>query len=344
MNKVRLLKLLVVVSASSFLLACKKNKIAPVSNWGFKNPSGFPSPVYSFSDNQQSYEKFVLGRYIFYDMDLSIDSTVSCASCHHAAHGFAGHNTPLSPGVNNLIGTRNSPAIFNMAWSNSFMWDGGINHLEVMPVAPFTNPVEMNISMAALIDRMNQSPKYKELFKSAYGTETVTDQKVLKALAQFMAMIISDKSKYDKMRNGTASFSNEEQAGYVLFQQKCASCHTEPLLTDRSYRNNGLDDSWTTETGRYHITQDASDMGKFKVPSLRNVELTYPYMHDGRFMTLNQVLEHYNSGVKTSATLDPLLQNGIPLTNMEKYQLIQFLKTLTDYELMTNIWLAEPKK
>ncbi len=337
-------KLLVVMATSSLLFACHKAKVKQYDYWAFNQPSYFPETVYTFQNNKLTYPRIDLGRYLFYDADLSIDSTVSCATCHHSAHGFAGHNTPVSAGVNNLVGTRNSPTIINMAWSKSFMWDGGINHIEVMPIAPFTNPVEMNISMAELVQRVGQSPKYKQLFKRAYGTETVTDQLILRALAQFLSILVSDQTKYDRVIRGEDHFTSDEQSGYALFQQKCAACHTEPLFTDRDYHNNGLDATWTSETGRHHVTQDVNDMGKFKVPTLRNVELTYPYMHDGRFMTLNQVLEHYNSGVQSSATLDPLLQNGIPLTNLEKYQLVAFLKTLTDYSMMTNSLFAEPKK
>lgn len=330
--------------AGSFLLfSCKKEKVEPYRKWGFTSPGYFPAPVYNFENNLQSYARFKLGRSLFYDPLLSSDGTVSCATCHAQSHAFAGHNTPLSAGVNGALGTRNSPAIFNMAWSPAFMWDGGINHIEVMPIAPLTNPVEMNETLGNIVFKLQQSDKYRKLFKEAYGSEEVTDQKVLKAFSQYMAMIISNNSKYDQVKRGEATFTEAEQQGYLLFQQKCSQCHTEPLFTDHSYRNNGLDLAFSDE-GRFLITQTESDKGKFKVPSLRNVALTYPYMHDGRFFTLNDVLNHYSNGIQHASTLDPSLENGIPLPGNEKSLLIAFLKTLSDYELMNDPWLAEPKQ
>lgn len=342
MNK-RLFQLPVILLAGScLLLSCKKARVETYKQWGFRSPDYFPAPAYNFENNKQTYAKFTLGKILFYDPLLSSDGQVSCASCHAQSHAFAGHNTPLSPGVNGLLGTRNSPGIFNLAWSPAFMWDGGINHIEVMPVAPLTNPVEMNETLANIVAKLQQSDKYKKLFKTAYNTEEITDQRVLKALAQYLAMIISDNSKYDQVKRGEATFTEAEQQGYLLFQQKCSQCHTEPLFTDHSYRNNGLDQTFA-DPGRFLITQQESDKGKFKVPSLRNVALTYPYMHDGRYFTLNDVLNHYSNGIQHSSTLDPSLENGIPLPGNEKTLLIAFLKTLSDYDLMNDAWLEEPK-
>lgn len=328
---------------SVFLSSCKKGKIEKYKAWGFYTPSYFPVTEYDFSNNTQSYARFTLGRELFYDTLLSSDNTISCATCHANTHAFAGHNTALSAGVSGLFGTRNAPAIFNLAWSNSFMWDGGINHLEIMPVAPITNPVEMNETLNHVVSKIQGSSKYEHLFKEAYGNNQVTDQRILKALAQFMAMIISDNAKYDKVKRGEASFTQTEQEGYALFQQKCNQCHAEPLFTDNSFRNNGLTQS-TADEGRFIITQNPSDKGKFKVPSLRNVLITYPYMHDGRFYTINQALEHYNSGITNSTTLDPLLENGLSLSASEKTKIIAFLRTLNDETLLTNSWLSEPKQ
>ncbi|MNJ86371.1 Cytochrome c551 peroxidase precursor [compost metagenome] len=337
------LKIILLILVGSFTVSCKKPQVEPYKeNWGFKKPDYFPVPAYNFENNPQSFARFTLGRHLFYDPLLSSDQTVSCATCHIGAHAFSGHNDALSTGVNGLVGTRNSPSIANMAWTPAFMWDGGINHIEVMPIAPLTNPVEMNETLINLVSKLSASDHYKKLFKAAYGTEEITDQRILRAFAQFMMMIVSDNSKYDQVKRGEASFTATEQQGYALFQQKCSQCHTEPLFTDYSYRNNGLDTAFA-DPGRFLITHLANDKGKFKVPSLRNVEVTYPYMHDGRYFTLNQVLNHYSSGVRHSATLDPLLDNGIPLTSAEKSQIIAFLKTLTDTEIMNNYWLSEPQ-
>lgn len=343
MNKAKILWLAVAIVTTSLAISCKKKNPEISKLWGFYTPNYFPASVYTFDNNTQTYQKFELGRALFYDTLLSSNNTVSCASCHASTHAFAGHNTALSAGVNGLLGTRNAPAIFNMAWSPYFMWDGGINNIEVMPIAPLTNHVEMNESLTNIVFKVGQSERYKKLLKAAYGTEQVTDQKILKALTQFMVMIISDNSKYDKVKRGEDSFTETEQLGYSLFQQKCSQCHTEPLFTDYSFRNNGLDSSFS-DVGRFLITQQSDDLGKFKVPSLRNVLMTYPYMHDGRFYTINQVLDHYNSGVRHSGTLDPMLSSGIPLSATEKSQLIAFLKTLNDYELLDNSRLAEPKQ
>lgn len=335
------MKYVLFVLTIGLLLSCSKNKIEKMKPWGFYYDSNFPAPVYTFQNNSVNYNRFLLGKELFYDKILSSDSTISCSTCHEQAHGFGSHNSALSVGVNGALGTRNSPVIFNMAWNPSFMWDGGINHIEVMPIGPITNPVEMNETMANVIQKLQNSAKYKKLFKEAFGSEQVTDQKMLRAFAQFLSMIISDQSKYDQVKRGEATFTTQEQSGYAIFQAKCSQCHTEPLFTDFQYRNNGLDATFT-DLGRATITQNPADNGKFKVPTLRNIELSYPYMHDGRFFTLNQVLDHYNAGIEQSTTLDPLLQSGIPLTNTEKQQLIAFLKTLTDYKLMSNTWLMEP--
>lgn len=329
------------------MVSCKKSEIIPVSSQStgddlaFYQPLEFPAPVYPLSQNPIDRAKFELGRELFYSVRLSLDNSVSCASCHAQTHSFADHNIALSAGVGGQMGTRNSPPIFNMAWQPHFMWDGGVNHLEIFSLAPITNPVEMGETMANIIQKLSQIDSWKAKFKTAYGTEEITDQRIFKSLTQFMLMIVSDDSHYDDVKRGKATFTNEQQAGYDLFLQKCASCHTEPLFTDYSFRNNGLD-LFSVDEGRGLITQNESDKGKFKVPTLRNVLLTYPYMHDGRFFTIDQVLEHYNSGVQQHANLDTLLQNGIPLTTDEKKNIKRFLETLNDYSLMSNMMLSEP--
>lgn len=323
----------------SFLIliaSCNKDK---EEVFELSYPDYFPTPVYSFENNELTKDKFELGRKLFYDGILSSDNSVSCGSCHSQVHGFADHNVNFSTGVNNLKGTRNSPAITNMIWSSSFMWDGGVNHIEVFSVAPITNPLEMNESMENVINKLNASASYRNAFKKAFGTETITDQLMLRALTSYMAMLVSADSKYDQFRQGKVLLTEQELQGMQLFEQKCASCHTAPLYTNNSFKNNGID-SVFSDLGRGRITLNAVDNGKFKVPSLRNVELTYPYMHDGRFWTLEQVLEHYNTGIKNSETLAPELVNGLPMTAEEKKKIIAFLKTLTDYTIISDFKLA----
>lgn len=323
--------------------ACKKEIDTDTQKWGFYVPDHFPEPVFNFQNDPQSYYRFDVGRDLFFDPILSLDNTISCATCHAQVHSFADHGAAFSAGVDGVLGTRNSPSIANMAWSPSFMWDGGVNHLEVFSVAPITNPLEMKETMANVVAKLNANATYRAKFKKAYNAHEINDQLLLRALTQYMMMIISDQSKYDKYVRGDVSFTSEEITGKNLFQAKCASCHTEPLFSNYAFINNGLDETFT-DLGRGQITLDPADNGKFKVPSLRNVAMTYPYMHDGRFYSLEQVLDHYSNGIKNSSTLHPSLQNGIPMTEDEKKAIITFLKTLTDYELMENPFLREPKK
>jgi cytochrome c peroxidase len=224
----------------------------------------------------------------------------------------------------------------NLAWMPEFFWDGGANHLEITPLNALTNPVEMGETLSNVLNRLNNLPEYREKFKGAFGRDTINSQLLFRALAQFTGSLVSATSRYDyyvRKEKGVV-FTVEEQEGLRLFVANCATCHATDLFTDHSYRNNGLDSDFSRDKGREIITSEPTDRAKFKVPSLRNVALTTPYMHDGRFYTLKRVLDHYASGVKDSPTLDPLLKQngrlGIPLTEDEKTKLIAFLNTLTD--------------
>ncbi len=336
--------ILFIFAISAFLFSCKKGEIENYKEWGFEKPSHFPEPHYKFENNTQTYDRFDLGRELFYDPILSLDSTISCAKCHAQTHGFADHNVNFSLGVNNTVGKRNSPALSNLAWYPNFMWDGGINHIETFSFAPITNPLEMHETMTNVVAKLNASEHYKAKFKKAYGNATVTDQNLLKALAQFMAMMISADSKYDNYVLGKATYTSAEENGLQLFRTHCVSCHTEPLTSSFGFANNGLDSDFTDDLGRGLVTQDPNDNGKFRIPSLRNVSLTYPYMHDGRFFTLSQVLDHYSNGIVQSSTLDPSLGTGFNFTVQEKQDIITFLNTLTDQNYLANPFLSEKKK
>lgn len=307
---------------------------------GLVRPSYFPAAHYTFDKNVYSKEGFELGRKLFYDPMLSVDNTISCASCHKQEYAFADGGNALSIGINGLRGRRNSPAIFNMAWNTSFMWDGGVNHIEVMPLAPLTNRAEMGETINHIIEKLNNDKEYPTLFKNVFKREPIDAQQMFYALAQFMGNLVSAGSKYDKFVTGKEVLTNDENDGYYLYKKNCASCHTEPLFTSYSFENNGLDTVYTSDSGRYRIALNPDDWGKFKVPSLRNVAVTGPYMHDGRFKTLEDVLAHYTDGVLQTATLSPLLvKNGKPglaLTEEEQRKIIAFLHTLTDYELINN--------
>jgi cytochrome c peroxidase len=321
--------------------SCKvDSKFDPIINEDditVKWPDYFPAPVYDFSGNPITKEGFLLGKKLFYDPILSVDNTISCGSCHQQFVAFAHADHKLSHGIDNKFGVRNSQALFNVIWNTTFFWDGGSNHIEVQPIGPITNPVEMDETVQNVVYKLSQRADYKSLFKAAFNADSITSQLMLKAIAQFMGAFVSASSKYDKNRIDPVAnpFTEDEKLGLTIFESKCASCHVPPLFTDNSFRNNGLDEIFS-DSGRYLITNINSDMGKFKVPSLRNIELTYPYMHDGRFETLPQVLNHYSSEIKQSATLDQSLTNRIPLNNTEKQQLIAFLKTLTDREFIND--------
>jgi cytochrome c peroxidase len=307
----------------------------------FKQPANFPKPVYDFKKNPVTREGFLLGKALFYDPALSADKTVACGNCHQASAAFANLGSTVSKGINNCKGTRNAPPLFNLAWQKQFMWDGRINIIHDVPVNAMTNPCEMGNTIDNAVTTLQASPQYPARFKKAFGSDNITDDLVLKALAQFTVMMVSADSKYDKyMRHETGgTFTENEQAGYALFRQKCETCHTEPLFTDLSYRNNGLEET-SIDIGRDSLTHQPADRGKFRVPSLRNIEITGPYMHDGRFYSLKEVLQHYNSGMRNHANLDKVfMQNGkagIAISPVEQTEIIAFLKTLTDVNFINN--------
>ena len=315
----------------------------------FVKPSNFPEPVYDFSKNPLTTEGVALGKALFYDALLSKDNTISCGSCHQQTAGFTQHGHPLSHGINDLLTKRNSMPLANSAWSRDFGWDGGVHHLDLFAVSPLTNPAEMDENLPNVLEKLRKTTTYPVLFHKAFGTEEINSERFLKALSQFMLTMVSANSKYDKaMRNEGVVLTETETQGEAIFKQKCASCHSGVLFTDLKYRNNGLIAEQNADLGRYEITLLAEDKYTFKVPSLRNLTATAPYMHDGRFNTLEEVLEHYNSGVEKSETLDGNLnkngQLGIPLSNDEKTKLLAFLKTLDDEDFLREEKLAEFSK
>ena len=336
MNRKHLFVLLLLVAG---VYACHKEATemepeAPFTS--FEKPSNFPEPAYHFATNPVTKEGFELGRKLFYDRILSANNTISCGDCHIQTSAFTHHGHTVSHGIFDRLGTRNSPPIMNLAWNTSFMWDGGIGDLDFQAVAPLTNHIEMDETMANVLAKLKASIQYPTLFKKAYGSEEITTAAFLKALSQFMVMCVSSNSRYDSVirGHGDVHFTQAENEGRTLVQQKCGTCHKEPLFNDNSFRNNGLTPSMVNDEGRYSVTQNVDDRYKFKVPSLRNLAYTAPYMHDGRLLTLDAVLNHYTSGVQASPTLDPAFTQGstlgIPLTADEKTKISAFLNTLND--------------
>lgn len=332
---------LFVISGVLVLEACKKNKInsfsEPPSPINFVVPTGFPPPTYSFQSNPLTEEGFLLGRKLFYDPRLSVDGSVFCGSCHQPEAAFTTFGHDRSHGVNHNHTLRNAPGLFNLAWHPNFNRDGGAQSLQSIYQDHITNSKEMGETISGVINKIKDDDNYKGMFLRAFGKNEVTADKIFKAITQFLINLVSANSKYDKVMQGKASFSSEEQTGYNMFKNKCVSCHTEPLFTDFSFRNIGLPiDPNLKDYGRVRVTGNPSDSLKFRVPALRNVDFTSYYGHDGRFNLTRGMIQHYRSGVIQNASLDPLLTNGIPLSLAEENNLVAFLSTLSDSTFLNN--------
>jgi len=299
-------------------------------------PENFPSPVYDIQNNRPTQEGFDLGKRLFYDGRLSSTGVISCGFCHIQEFAFTHHTHIVSHGVNGALGTRNAQGLQNLIFMEEFNWDGSVPHLDAQPIVPITTDVEMNESISNVLEKLKADAAYVDQFGKAFDNGEITTDNMLKALSQFMMMMVSANTKYDRVvRNEGNTFTEEEQQGKALFESKCASCHAGVLFTDQSYRNNGLPvDPQYNDVGRKRVTGQNEDKYTFKVPSLRNVAMTFPYMHDGRFGTLMEVLDHYDTGMEHTENLDPQFMNGnapgIELNETEKVLIITFLNTLTD--------------
>lgn len=311
-------------------------------------PKGWPKPNYNFSKNNFSLKKFELGRKLFYDPILSKDSTISCASCHLQYSGFSHTDHNVSHGIDGKKGTRNGLALINLAWNKTFHWDGGVNNLEMQAINPITHPNEMGNSLNNLILKLNSNFNYKNLFFKAYNDSIIDSKNLLKALASFTVSLVSYNSKYDKYirheKGGT--FSIQELNGLKLFRTFCSNCHNEPLFTNFTFANNGLKiDPNFNDLGRYNITHIQNDSFKFKVPTLRNIEFTFPYMHDGRFNKLSEVINHYaNINLNEIKQLNLDIKEPITITENQKKDLVAFLFTLTDLDFLYNKTFSYPFK
>lgn len=300
-------------------------------------------------DNPLTNEGIAFGRKLFYENALSDDLSLNCGSCHKQANAFA-DPSPFSEGTDGSLGTRNAMSLVNLAWGDRMFWDGRVQGLEAQAHDPVTNPVEMNNSWPVVEGRLNASSEYPLMCNAAFGTEQVDSTLVTKAIAQFLRSITSFDSPFDRYWFGGDSSAMPEEArnGLYLFthQGKCSGCHAPGLFTDNAFRNNGLDVS-PVDPGFGVTTGLPADFGKFKVPTLRNIAVTGPYMHDSRFSTLEDVLGHYNGGVHmASPNVDLLMDfwgmNPTPFSPDEIIDLTAFLNALTDQTLLTNPDLAEP--
>lgn len=336
------------VSLLFSLGACTSSPEVATPETLFTVPANFPQPVYALDQNRPTSAGVKLGRALFYDGMLSRDGSISCAECHNQAYAFTHHQHEVSHGIDNQVGTRNSMPVQNLAWATDFFWDGGVHDLDLVPIAPIENPVEMDEKSGNVVAKLRKSTKYPSMFKAAFGTDEINGPRFLQALSQFMLTLVSSNSRYDKWvrKEAGATLTGDEQAGLTLVRTKCSGCHAGELFTDNSFRNNGLFIQGSRDIGRAHVTERDEDRYRFKVPSLRNVEKTLPYMHDGRFYSLETVLDHYAENVQPTENLDPLLRQngkfGIALTTDEKRQIILFLKALTDEQFLHDPRFVEP--
>jgi cytochrome c peroxidase len=338
------------LSAAGIISCDKKDDPDPVTGptpLTISTPLGLPSQPIP-SSNPLTVEGVSLGRKLFYDPILSGNNQQSCASCHNQTYGFTDNNLAFSIGIDGIAGKRNSMPLFNLGYASNFFWDGGAATLESQVVGPITNPVEMHEDLSNCVAELNAHPEYPSLFKKAFGSDSVTISMVMKAVAQFERTLLSGNSRYDRYVQGTATLTLQEQNGLHIFQAAskgdCTHCHTlGGTFSDFGYRNTGLD-SIPADSGRAIITMNMTDAGKFKTPSLRNIALTAPYMHDGRFTTLQQVLDHYNTGFHYPFNLDPNLRNAVKgrMSQQEMSDLIAFLLTLTDSSLAVNPAYSHP--
>ena len=297
------------------------------------------------NNNPQTIEGIALGKKLFFDPILSSNSTLACADCHNPEHAFTDPER-FSDGIDGTLGTRKSMPLFNLAWNydENFFWDGNTFSLEHQAFVPVTDSAEMKSTWQDVITKLQQHTEYPELFKKAFGDIAIDSTLVTKAIAQFERTLISSNSKFDNYLLGEITLTDEELNGFNVFMDEekgdCFHCHgsdKNPLWTDNDFHNNGLDETFT-DLGLGAVTGDPADNGKFKTPSLRNLEFTAPYMHDGRFETIDEVINHYSEGLKSSSTIDPLMkkvsQGGVQLTEQDKTDLKAFLLSLSDYEFI----------
>ncbi len=301
------------------------------------------------SDNLPTIEGVALGERLFHDKGLSRNNEISCADCHRRERGFS-DPAKFSRGVGGRFGKRHAMPLFNLAWQKKFFWDGRVDGLRHQVLHPIQDTNEMSETLERVEAKLQKHVDYPALFRSAFGDRTISAERIGLALEQFLLTLVSQDSRFDRAARGEVELTEEERRGLGLFITEndparglrgadCFHCHGGNLFTSGAFANNGLDATFT-DSGRASVTRNEADRGKFRVPSLRNVAATAPYMHDGRFATLEDVVEHYNSGIRPSPTLDPNLAKhpnlGLSLTDADKKALVAFLRTLTDHSFLNS--------
>lgn len=356
------IKYLLCLSALSVLFAnqCAQEKVTPIpSQKVFETPAHFGNRYQIPEDNPLSQAGIELGRHLFYDPILSRDTSISCATCHQQAKAFT-DGQPFSVGIDGQPLDRSAMSLVNLLWVNQFFWDGRVNSLEAQARIPIENPLEMDLSLEEAVARLENTERYPAQFKAAFKSKKITPEKILKALGQFQRTLISANARYDQIIRGDVQASEREMRAINLFMThpvpeinirgaNCGDCHGSHLTTLNTFHNNGLD-SIPADMGLAIVTGSPLDHGKMRAPSLRNIALTAPYMHDGRFKTLREVLDHYNEHIQYSETLDPLILEAtnepegksLLLTDEEKEDILLFLHLLTDSSFIQNPAFANP--
>ena len=354
---------LFVLGAVLVLVGCQpdtpSSMIPDVTPYAFEKPFLFPEMLIP-PDNPLTMEGVALGRKLFYDKRLSANNTLSCAGCHHQENAFSDPRR-FSVGVDGIEGNRQSMSLVNIGYARFYFWDGRSATLEDQILEPVPNPIEMHQEWKDAVFKLQLDEQYPSEFEVAFGSRTIDSVLVSKAIAQFLRTIISSNSKFDRYRRGEVQLTSEEFRGLNLFLTEggdpnevqggqngadCFHCHGIGGLQFSDYRlhNNGLD-SVFTDLGAGGVTGQPKDMGRFKTPTLRNLSFTAPYMHDGRFQTLEEVIEHYNSGGHASSTVDPFMKytsGGLKLPEEDKQSLIAFLKTLDDEVVLSDTSFSNP--
>lgn len=357
-----------VVTSGILLQSCRYDTVEPncevnanATPYNLEIPPFFP-PMDIPADNPLTVEGVELGRHLFWEKQLSGNDMMSCGTCHFPEASFA-ENTQFSTGITGAVGDRNAMALINLGWARDWFWDGRSKTLEEQVFEPIPNPIEMNQSWSDAIAKLENIEKYPPMYEAAFGTPEINVDRTTKAMASFLRTMISADSKFDQWRRGEYTMTESEFRGYDLFLREggdpetvqggefgadCFHCHVEAGMQFSDYlpHNNGLD-SVFNDLGVGGVTGNPLDFGRFKTPTLRNVELTGPYMHDGRFETLEEVIDHYNSGGLPSTTVDPFMkytEGGLMLSQQSKDDLLNFLKTLTDTSFIHNPAFQDPNE
>jgi cytochrome c peroxidase len=337
-TKLTFLLLLLLMAASVWVMeSCSKKDFIPRNPIAFTTPQGFPQTVYNFTANPLSEEGFQLGKKLFFEGRLSKDGNYACASCHEPKAAFTTFEHDRSHGYGNSHTLRNAPGLFNLAWYPVFRQDGSAQSMEEVSLAHISAGDEMAETIPSIINKLKGDAQYKALFTAAFGDNTINQERILKALSQYVVSLVSADSKWDKVQRGQASFTTQELNGQTIFAAKCSTCHKPPLFTDFSFRNVGLEvDPQLNDLGRQRVTGSSADALKFRVPSLRNLDFTSYYTHDGRLSFFRMMIQHYRTGVNPGPTVDPLVAGGISMTNAEENDLVAFLRTLNDSTFLNN--------